>query len=118
MISTLCRWIAWPALAAVVVVTLSPIAWRPMTGAPAEIERFAAFAVLGAVFCAGYPKHRIVVLVLLVAFVGSLEALQLLVPSRHARIYDAIVKAAGAGTGVFVAGRLTMRCPGLFRRDV
>lgn len=118
MISTLCRWIAWPALAAVVVVTLSPLAWRPMTGAPAEIERFAAFAVLGAVFCAGYPKHRIVILVLLVAFAGSLEALQQLVPSRHARIYDAIVKAAGAGMGVFVAGQLTMRCPDLFRRDV
>ena len=118
MIGTLCRWIAWPLLAVVVVVTLSPIAWRPMTEAPAEIERFAAFAVLGAVFCAGYPKHRIVVLMSLVAIAGSLEALQQLIPSRHARIYDAIVKVVGASMGVFVAGRLTMRCPDLFRRDV
>lgn len=118
MISTLCRWIAWPLLAAVVFVTLSPIAWRPVTGAPAEIERFVAFAVLGAVFCAGYPKRRIVVLMLLVVIAGSLEALQQLVPTRHGLIYDAVLKALGAATGAFVAGRLVTWCPDLFRRDV
>ena len=118
MIRILCRWIAWPLLAAVVFVTLSPVAWRPVTAAPAEIERFAAFAVLGAVYCAGYPKHRIVVLVLMVAIAGSLEALQQLVPTRHGRISDACFKAAGAGTGVFVAGLLQTWCPKRFRRDV
>jgi VanZ family protein len=117
MISTLCRWIAWPILAAVFFVTLSPVAWRPVTGAPAEIERFAAFAVLGAVFCAGYPKHRIIVLILLVAVAGSLEALQQLVPTRHGRISDACLKALGAITGVFVATRLAMWCPDRFRRN-
>ena len=113
MISRVCRWLAWPLLAAVVFVTLAPIGLRPVTGAPANFERFAAYAVLSGVFCLGYPKHRISVLLSLVALAGALEALRHFVPTRHGRIADAAVKVLGAATGVFVTW-----CPNLFRRNV
>ena len=51
-------------------VTLSPIGWRPVTPAPVNLERFAAYAVLGGVFCLGYPKHRLPALLFLFALAG------------------------------------------------
>jgi hypothetical protein len=115
MLSRLCRWVAWPLLTAIVFVTLSPIGWRPVTGAPVSLERIAAFAALGAVFSIGYPKHRIPVLLFLLVSAGALEAVQSLIPTRHGRVPDAAVKAAGAIVGVFAAGRLATWCPHLFR---
>lgn len=117
MITVICRWVAWPLLAAVVFVTLSPIGLRPATAAPADLERLAAFGILGGMFCLGYPRHRLLVLLLLVAIAGALEALQYLVPTRHGRIHDAAVKALGAAIGVVLAGRLASWCPDLFRPD-
>ena len=118
MIGRLCRWAAWPLLAAVVFVTPSPIGLRPVTPAPANLERFAAYAVLGGVFYLGYPKHRLPALLLLVALAGALEALQHLVPTRHGRISDAAVKVLGAAAGVFVAERLAAWFPSLFGQDI
>ena len=118
MITVVSRWAAWPLLAAVVFVTLSPISFRPVTGGPVDIERFIAFAVLGAVFCLAYPKHRVLVLVFLVAVAGALEVLQHLIPTRHGRLSDAAVKVLGAATGVILAGKLAAWCPNLFRRDL
>ena len=115
MIRVLCRWAAWPLLAVIVFVTLSPIGWRPVTGGPVGLERLAAFAALGGMFSLGYPKHRVLLLLFLVAIAGALEALQNLMPTRHGRIPDAAVKALGAAMGVVVAGRLAMWCPNLFR---
>src|SRR6266550_2316018 len=91
------------------------IGWRPVTGGPAGLERLAAFAALGGMFSLGYPKHRVLLLLFLVAIAGALEALQNLMPTRHGRIPDAAVKALGAAMGVFVAGRLATWCPNLFR---
>ena len=118
MISVVCRWIAWLLVAAIAFVTLSPIEARPVTEVPADLERFIPFVVLGAVFCLGYPKRRLAVLLLVVALAGSLEALQLLVPGRHGRIHDGVVKAVAAAIGVFVAELLMTWRPRLFRRKV
>jgi hypothetical protein len=87
----------------------------PVTGGPVDFERLAAFAALGGMFSLGYPKHRVLLLLFLVAIAGALEALQNLMPTRHGRIPDAAVKALGAAMGVFVAGRLATWCPNLFR---
>ena len=92
MTGIVCRWAAWLLLAALAFVTLSPIGLRPETAAPASLERFAAFAALGGTFCLGYPKHRVSVLLFMVAVAGVLEALQHLVPGRHGRIADGAVK--------------------------
>src|SRR5215217_6769751 len=53
------RWAAWLLVGAVAIVTLAPIELRPVTAAPANWERFAAFATMGALFCLGYPHHRL-----------------------------------------------------------
>src|SRR5437764_14689018 len=105
MIRVLCRWAAWPLLAVIVFVTLSPIGWRPVTGGSAGLERLAAFAALGGMFSLGYPKHRVLLLLFLVVIAGALESLQNLMPTRHSRIPHAAAKALGPGMGFFVAGR-------------
>jgi CBS domain containing-hemolysin-like protein len=54
-IRLLSRWLAWLLVLAIAVVTLVPIELRPVTAAPANGERFAAFMAVGALFCVGYP---------------------------------------------------------------
>jgi hypothetical protein len=97
------RWVAWLLVPAIATFTLAPIEFRPVTGAPVSLERFAAFATIGAAFCLGYPRHRLYILVLLVGIVGFLEVAQNVVPGRHGRLPDGMVKAAGALLGAAFA---------------
>ena len=94
---------AWAALAAIVFVTVSPIQMRPGDILPVDVDRALAFGLLAAIFMIAYPRHAIAVGVLVVASAGSIEMLQFLSPSRHARIDDALVKAIGAAGGVAFA---------------
>jgi hypothetical protein len=87
------RWLAWAGLAAVVAVTLLPIGFRPVTGAPADMERACAFALLGGAFCLAYPKSRLGIVLLVIGIAGLLEAGQHLVPGRHGHMRDFAVKA-------------------------
>jgi hypothetical protein len=103
------RWVAWLLIGAVVVFTLAPIQFRPVTGAPANLERFAAFVTIGAAFCLGYPKHRLHILVLLIGIVGFIEVAQNYVPGRHGRLPDGLVKASGALLGAAFAAFMTRR---------
>ncbi|WP_245410189.1 VanZ family protein [Falsochrobactrum shanghaiense] len=93
---------AWLLLVTILVVTISPIQLRPMTGEPADIERFAAFMVVGALFALAYPRHWLAVLVLTIGCAALFELLQRLAPGRHGEIADFIIKAAGAFTGVLI----------------
>ena len=104
-IRLLSRWLAWLLVLAVAVFTLAPIGLRPVTAAPANWERFAAFMAIGALFCLGYPQHRWRMVGLVIALAGLLEVLQHVSPSRHGRLPDGLVKAAGAllGAGFAVA---------------
>jgi VanZ family protein len=100
------RWIAWLLVVGIALVTLCPISWRPISHAPADVERaFAFFLVGGAVFAA-YPKRRLLSVLLVVGWAAALEAGQLLVPSRHARLHDFIVKALAAVIGAAAAAAL------------
>jgi VanZ family protein len=102
MINKLAAVSAWILLAALAFVTLSPISLRPETG-HVFLERFLAFAALGATFGIGYPRRmRFAVAVTVLAAIG-LEAAQLLMPGRHARIIDAGEKLAGGLTGLAIA---------------
>ena len=102
MVQKLCRLVFWLLIAAVVFVTLAPIADRPVSGSPANIEQFAAFALMGLIGSVGYPKHRVWLAVALIAVAGALEALQELSPSRHSREADFAVKALASVIGVGV----------------
>ncbi|MDA9405948.1 VanZ family protein [Bradyrhizobium sp. CCBAU 45384] len=89
----------WLALALVAFVTLAPIYDRP-TIAPAHIEHFAAFFVLGLMFMLAYPNRIILVFLVVVGSAVTLEAAQLLTPDRHGRPLDALVKIIGAICGI------------------
>ena len=97
------RCVAWALLAAIAFSTLAPIELRPVTPVPADLERFVAFALVGAAFCIGYPKRRVPILLLVLAGVGLLEIAQHLVPGRHGHFHDAVVKASGVVLGALTA---------------
>jgi hypothetical protein len=106
---TFFRWVTWLLLLAIAVFTLAPIEFRPVTGAPVALERFLAFAALGTAYCLGYPKRRLPILVLLVGIAGFLEIAQDIVPGRHGRLPDGIVKASGALVGAAFATLVVRR---------
>jgi hypothetical protein len=97
------RWAAWLLVVAIAVFTLVPIGLRPISGAPVNLERFAAFAVIGICFGLGYPKHRLAIFLVAIGIVGILELTQQLVPSRHGHLPDGIIKAAGVLLGLAAA---------------
>jgi VanZ family protein len=97
----------WLALAFVVYATLSPIYDRPVI-APPQVEHFTAFAVVGLAFGLAYPKRVFLVASIIMISAFGLEALQLLTPDRHARLLDALVKAAGGVCGIGI-GQLALQ---------
>ena len=102
MLNTALITASWGCLLIVIGITLSPSHLRPKIG-NAVYERLGAFATLGFLFGLAYPQHLMWVLVVAAIGAALLEVLQGLVPSRHARVADAIQKAAGAGVGVALA---------------
>ena len=90
---------AWILLGLIVVFTLSPPGLRPVSGAPVDLERVAAYALLGGLFSWSYPRQRAPFLVFLVVMAGLLEYLQNFVPGRHGRMEDLLVKAGAVGMG-------------------
>jgi len=99
MIQRISKIAAWAALAFIVYATLSPIDARPVLAGP-QFEHFAAFAVMGFLFGLTYPNRLFLVAAVVVGSAFSLEALQLLTPDRHGRLFDALVKAAGGICGI------------------
>jgi VanZ family protein len=108
LLNHLVRAAAWVALIAIVLATLAPLAFRPHVSAvsSASLERFAAYFTLALLFAWAYPKRLLPVLLLVIGSAIGLEALQLLIPDRHARLIDFAVKGLGASSG-FVIGAVT-----------
>jgi VanZ family protein len=94
---------AWMALGLLVFVTISPLETRPIVTENANIERFAAFAMVGLLFGLAYPRRLAIDASFVVIAAGVLETLQLLTPDRHGHIADAFIKAVGGAFGVAVA---------------
>jgi VanZ family protein len=89
-------------LAFVVFATLSPIHLRPKTGHP-NLERFAAFLILGGAYTLALPRRAALVAVCLVVGAFALEAAQRWAPTRDPDLHDALVKSLGALAGVAMA---------------
>jgi hypothetical protein len=94
---------AWSALALIAFLTISPQNMRPVATADPDIERFAAFALVGLLFGLAYPRRLVVDASFVMIAAGVLEAFQLMTRDRHGHIADAFVKAAGGAFGVAVA---------------
>jgi hypothetical protein len=93
---------AWGCLAFIAFATLSPIGLRPHV-ADVAIEHLAAFAVAGLLFGLAYPRHMILVIVLVLGSAVLLEALQLVTPDRHGRVLDLGQKLLGGSIGIAIS---------------
>jgi glycopeptide antibiotics resistance protein len=102
MIHKLIAVAAWTLLAFIAYATISPIQARPTLFASPDIERLAAFVVVGALFCLAYPRHFVLVCLVVLGSAVLLEIAQQLTPDRHGRIHDAIIKTTGGALGVVV----------------
>ncbi len=102
---------AWACLIFIIYATLTSLNARPefTRDEPALVvflERFGAYALLGLLFCAAYPRRLAPVCVFVLGTAVCLELMQLFIPDRDARIIDAIEKLAGGATGIAVARTL------------
>jgi VanZ family protein len=97
---------AWACLSFIAYATLSPIADRPTVVSSASFEHFAAFAVLGALFCLAHPRRWAFVFAIVFGSAILLELAQLLTPDRHGHLTDALQKVAGGTFGILVAAGL------------
>jgi hypothetical protein len=93
---------AWATFSLICFVTLSPLGLRPETGS-AGLERFAAYALLGALFVLAYPHQFIKVVILIAIAALGLEGLQHLTPDRHGHLADAAMKVTGGLSGCCLA---------------
>ena len=93
---------AWASLALVAFAALAPIELRPTSSMPPTVERFAAFAAVGFAFALAYPRHFWTAALTVIVATFLLEALQVLQPSRHGRLADALVKLTGGAGGLIV----------------
>ena len=93
---TACRTSAWTLALAIVVLSLVPPSYRPVTEASHSFEHLAIFLVTGLAFGAGYPGRPFRIAVALVIFSGTVELLQQWVPGRHARLSDFLVDGTAA----------------------
>jgi hypothetical protein len=106
---------AWASLVAVVYVTLSklelvyrlyyllaPFLNYPSMRTYAFLEHFVAYAIVGMLFCAVYPRSALRVCFFLFLIIAGLEAMQTLTADRHGTLRDAAEKMMGGATGVFL----------------
>lgn len=101
-LSLLLKIAAWLLLLGLVVVTAGPIEWRPISPLPVQLERATALMIIGFVFALAYPRHFVLVAILLVGATALLELTQVLEPSRHGRWLDFGVKAFGGIVGLMI----------------
>jgi hypothetical protein len=94
---------AWTAFALIVFFTISPVGMRPVVTANPDIERFAAFALIGLLFGLAYPRRLAVPASFVIFAAGALETYQLVLRDRHGHIAEVLVKAAGGAFGVAMA---------------
>jgi VanZ family protein len=105
--NTVFRIFAWFLAAATVFVTLAPIRYRPYSGFGKDAEHLMALLLVGLVFGLAYPRHRPIAAGVSIAAIAFVEALQLFVPGRDARLEDFAVKAIASCAGIAIAGLIS-----------
>ncbi|RWM24475.1 VanZ family protein [Mesorhizobium sp.] len=93
-------------LAAITFATLSPIQMRPHLS-DANVERALAYALFGVALALGFRGRLVQAMLFVCAVAGVLELLQVIDPGRHARLQDALLKAAAGLIGIAM-GRIIL----------
>jgi VanZ family protein len=106
---------AWLLALAIVVLSLVPPSYRPITEASHNLEHLAIFLATGFAFGVAYPDRPFALAIGLVIFCGAIELAQRWVPGRHARLRDLIVDAVAVCIGLGVAS-VAARISGYIRR--
>jgi hypothetical protein len=109
--------LAFAVLVFIALSTLSPVTLRLGGGHPTW-ERFAALALFGICLGLGFPKSIWGGAIFAAVAVVGLEAFQELIPSRHGRIDDAIIKFAGALAGLGFAATVDFARKRIPRGDI
>ena len=78
-----------------VILTIVPAAERPETGLQHDVEHFGAFLLLGLLFAFGFRAKTRSMLLGSIAFAAFIEGAQIQLQTRHARLEDFLVDAAG-----------------------
>jgi uncharacterized membrane protein len=91
--------VGWTLALAIAVMTWGPLRDRPKLGFP-QIERFAAYLILGSILAAAHPRRPRLLAIGLVLAAVALEIGQGFAPHRDPGVADAVVKALGAVAGV------------------
>jgi len=99
------RILAYVCAVALVLLTIVPADDRPVTGIQHDIEHFGAFMLPGLLFGFAFEKRTLWLLLGAVWFCLALEAMQIPLSTRHARLEDALVDSLAMCIGVLV-GRL------------
>jgi VanZ family protein len=94
---------AWFLLLAIIVLSVVPPNYRPITPAPHVVEHWTIFFLTGLAFGLGYPRRHSAQSLALIAFSAGIELIQLAVPGRHARLGDFVVDALSVSIGVGAA---------------
>ena len=102
---------AWFLLLAIVVLSVVPPDFRPVTPAPHNVEHLVIFFLTGLAFGLGYDTRPFLQTIGLVAFSAAIELLQLSIPGRHARLSDFFVNAVSVALGIGLATLTAGRHP-------
>lgn len=97
--SSLARGLAWILLIAIIFVTISPIGLRPHTLTTVNFDRGAAFAVVAMLFVLAYPGRWKRIGLFLITGAALFEIMQIVSPTRHAHLEDALMKSLGVVLG-------------------
>ena len=111
ILQTLCRLFAWLLVLVIIGLSVVPASARPVTSVGHNFEHLLIFALTGFAFKIGYSQLTWPLLLTMPAFAGGIELVQLLVPSRHARLEDFVVDALAAMAGVLVAHLMLFLVP-------
>ena len=113
------RLAAWATLMVIVVLTVVPPDLRPETAVPHGIEHASIFLMAGFLFGTAYIGREWILSAGAIFFCAAIEAVQLYIPGRHARVSDFVVDTAAAVAGVFVgafARRMGAELPDLLKK--
>jgi VanZ family protein len=93
----------WFLALTIVVLSVVPPDFRPVTGTPHVFEHLLIFLLTGFAFGSAYPHRTLSQMCGLVLFSGAIELIQLWIPGRHAREIDFATDAAAACIGIGLA---------------